>query len=356
MNGRVSANPALRELGFAAADRVVVVHADDIGMCEATVDAFFDAAERGAISAGSAMVPCPWFPAVAARCRGRTDVDLGVHLTLTCEWDRYRWGPLSTRDPASGLLDAEGYFHRSQDPWPPDHPRLAAAAVAEMTAQVDRAQAAGLDLTHLDGHMFAMLHPALTAPYVELGLARGLPVLLTRQPQWVERLSAAALAGWEERGLPVFDHLREAPLSAPVADRPAWARRMFDELPTGLTYLITHPARDTPELRAIGADWPQRVADLETFGDPELASHLRRTGVEVIGWQPLRELLRARLGRGAVGSAEAAEAAEPLEPAGQAGAEAGPAGLAAQAVEPAVPTDAKARPAEAMSGPAGAAR
>ncbi len=311
MSGRLSGNPALRELGFNAADRVVVVHADDVGMCAATVSAFFDAIEGGALSSGSVMVPCPWFGAVAARCRGRAELDLGVHLTLTCEWDVYRWGPLSTRDPDSGLLEDDGGFYRSQDRWPPDHPRLTAAAVAEMNVQVDRAQAAGLDLTHLDGHMFAMLHPALTAPYAELGLGRRLPVLLTRQPQWVKILSATAIARWEERGLPIFDHLREMPLAVPVDDRPAWTLELFDELPPGLTYLITHPAHDTPELRAIAADWPQRVADFETFGDPDVARRLRRTGVQMIGWRPLRELLRARLGPAAAAPTARAETAEP---------------------------------------------
>ncbi len=56
------------------------------------------------------MVPCPWFPAVAAGCRGNTDIDVGVHLTLISEWDCYRWGPNSTRDLASGLLDEERYY------------------------------------------------------------------------------------------------------------------------------------------------------------------------------------------------------------------------------------------------------
>ncbi|MCU1451263.1 MAG: uncharacterized protein JWP02_3433, partial [Acidimicrobiales bacterium] len=146
-------NPALRDLGFSATDRVVVVHADDIGMCAATVDAFLELRGRGLTSSGSVMVPCPAFPDVAARAR-RTDLDVGVHLTLTSEWDRYRWGPVSALDATSGLVDEEGCFHRNQDRWTHIDPD---AARTEMDAQVDRALAAGLDLTHLDCHMFSML-------------------------------------------------------------------------------------------------------------------------------------------------------------------------------------------------------
>lgn len=287
-------NPALRDLGFASDDRVVVVHADDVGMCEATVGAYFDLAADGLTSAGSVMVPCPSFPEVAAGVRDRdgdAGIDLGVHLTLTSEWDGYRWGPIATHDQRSGLLDDDGCFHRSPQRWTTVDPD---AARLEMGAQVDRASAAGIDVTHVDCHMFAMLHADLIEHYIEVGLARGLPVLLTRQPQWVDALSEAALDGWEEQGLPVFDHLREMPHDQPTAQWPDITTSLFDALPAGLTYLVTHPAADTPELRAVAGDWGQRVADYRTFASAEVREHVRRTGVHVIGWRPLRDLLRER--------------------------------------------------------------
>src|SRR5205823_2994646 len=111
-------------------------------------------AETGLTSSASVMVPCPSFPQVATRSRGRPDLDVGVHLTLTSEWDCYRWGPISTRDPAAGLIDDEGCFYRNQDRWPRVDP---AAVRAEIEAQVDRALTSGLDLTHIDTHMFSML-------------------------------------------------------------------------------------------------------------------------------------------------------------------------------------------------------
>jgi chitin disaccharide deacetylase len=291
-------NPALAELGFAADDRVVIIHADDVGMCEATIGAFFELAAGGVVSAGSVMVPCPWFPAVAAGCRNDAELDVGVHLTLTSEWDGYRWAPISTRDPASGLLDEEGYFYRNQDQWRSIDP---AAVYREAETQVDRALAAGLNLTHIDHHMFAMLHTSLADQYVSVGFNRQLPVLMTRQPQWVAALSEEAIAGWERQGLPVFDHLRQMPLDEPTTHRLDLTTQLFDELPPGLTYLITHPARDTPELRAIAPDWRQRVADFETFRDGRLARHLRRNGTQVIGWRPLRELMRTRCKRRLMG-------------------------------------------------------
>lgn len=282
-------NPALRALGFGPRDRVVVVHVDDVGMCGATLDAFAELTQHGVASSASIMVPCPWFSEAAARCRGRTDVDVGVHLTLTCEWDGYRWGPISTREHGSGLLDDEGCFFRNQDRWGSVD---GAALRREIDMQVDRAIAAGVDVTHIDCHMFVALHGALTNDYVELAFARRTPALMTREVGWVATLGEPAIAGWEERGLPVFDDQVGPPLRGSTDDWMGRAKRMFEALAPGLTYMIIHPAKDTPELRAICPDWRHRVADLETFGSDELARHVRDLGIEVVGWRPLRELFR----------------------------------------------------------------
>src|SRR4051812_42569067 len=104
-------NPALKKLGFDANDRVVIFHADDIGMSQAANAALPDLLDFGLLSSAAVMVPCPWFPQAAAFCRDHPEVDMGVHLTLNCEWEAFRWGPISTRDQESGMLDVQGYFH-----------------------------------------------------------------------------------------------------------------------------------------------------------------------------------------------------------------------------------------------------
>jgi predicted glycoside hydrolase/deacetylase ChbG (UPF0249 family) len=105
-------NPLLKKLGYSDTDRLVIIHTDDIGMCQASVQAFKDLWTFGTISSGAVMVPCPWFPATAQMCRENPEMDMGVHATLNAEWESYRWGPVSTRDQLSGLMDADGYFHQ----------------------------------------------------------------------------------------------------------------------------------------------------------------------------------------------------------------------------------------------------
>jgi predicted glycoside hydrolase/deacetylase ChbG (UPF0249 family) len=293
-------NPVLRRLGFADDDRVVIIHTDDIGMCQATMSAFADLVDFGLISSGAVMVPCPWFPQVAAYCRQHPLVDLGVHLTLTSEWDGYRWGPISTRDPASGLMDEEGYFYQWSEQVQ-EHGD-AAAVQLELQMQVDRALAAGIDVTHVDTHMGAVAQVEFIPSYVQLAIQHRLPMMILRLDEagWREMgldQETAAFATQlvrqlEAQGLPLLDHLVGLPLDRPE-DRVALAKEAFDELPPGLTHFIIHPAQDTPELRAIAPDWPSRVADYEAFTSKELRDAVRNSGVHVIGYRALRELMRS---------------------------------------------------------------
>lgn len=296
---RCATNPFLKKLGFSAGDRVAIVHADDIGAYQASLPAIEHLFEAGLVSSCATMVPCPWFPAVAAWARNSPGADIGVHATLTAEHPAYRWGPISTRDPASGLLDDEGYLHRTTQAVI-DAGDVAAVA-AEHLAQMDRALAAGIDVTHIDSHMGASFGLEFLPGYMAAGSA-------ARVPNFVPRLSAeAAESGLielsepraafqrelEDRGLPLVDSFAMMPLHH-HEQRVAVARALFDGLPVGLSYVLLHPAVDTPELRAVTpGDWPARVADYTAFSSAELRDHVRDSGVQVIGWRTLRDAMRA---------------------------------------------------------------
>jgi len=296
-------NPALARLGYDPDDRLVIIHQDDIGMCHASVEAFRELWSAGAISSGSLMVPCSWFPAAAAAANEIPDADLGVHATLTCEWDQYRWGPLSTRDPASGLLDAEGYLPRGNAEV---HEHLRPiAAINEVAAQVAHATRAGVRLTHLDTHMGTVLHPHLAAGYLETALAHGLvPMLLRRdEAQWrssgasaeMAALAARHVAELEERGVPLIDQIAGLPLDQASApdERLLVLRHQLASLNLGITHLVVHASVDTPELRAIAPDWRCRVADHAVLLDPRTPALLREQGIHLIGYRELQQLLPA---------------------------------------------------------------
>ena len=224
-----------------------------------------------------------------------------MHLTLNSEWSSYRWGPISTRDPASGLMDEEGYLHRTQEPV---QQRAAPAAVqAELEAQVTRALSNGIDVTHVDTHMGTVAHPKFMPGYVQLAHQHRLPFLMLRLDKagWrtvglddeTAAFATQLVIQLEEQGVPMLDHLsQDLPLDQ-HRDRVEVAKRVLDSLAPGLTHFILHPARDTPELRAITSDWRARVADYQAFTSAELRDHLKNTGIHVIGYRALRDLMRA---------------------------------------------------------------
>ncbi len=213
-----SHNPTLEGLGYPPDARVVLFHADDVGMCHGANQAYLDLAGAGILRAGSVMVPCPWSQEILSAAAD-SSLDLGVHLTLNSEWAGYRWGPISTRDPATGLIDAEGwFFHRPEKMLPG---LSVDAAVLEMRAQIERAAAQGLDFTHIDAHMGAAVTAPLIRHYVEFGFEYGVPVLIPRSVDDYTRglgLASANEDEWlaftgaiEARGMPLVDTFRITP-------------------------------------------------------------------------------------------------------------------------------------------------
>ncbi|GGL93322.1 hypothetical protein GCM10010840_34200 [Deinococcus aerolatus] len=120
---------------------MVVFHADDLGMCQATVSAYQELHGAGLLSSAAVMMPCAWAPAAAQAIRALPTADVGVHWTLTSEWSASRWGPLTC---APALTDGQGYFHIGVAEARQAHP---ATVRTELAAQLDRALAWGLDIT-----------------------------------------------------------------------------------------------------------------------------------------------------------------------------------------------------------------
>jgi chitin disaccharide deacetylase len=274
------------------AERFVVLHADDVGMCEATVSAYRELLGSDVPIPASTMVPCGWFPAAAALCRAHPEADMGVHLTLTSEWDAYRWGPISTRDPASGLLDAEGCFPRTVAPVV--RGAKCSAVRTELEAQLDRALAAGIDVTHLDCHMAVLFNDTLAPDYVELARKRRLPIFNARwDRRLLESIGVDSATLEPDPDFPAFDRAWMSPLDRPDEDPFERVRRKIGALPIGLTQLIFHPATDGVELRAIAPDHRARVADLAVLRSDKLAGWLREEGIEAVSYKRLREVVHA---------------------------------------------------------------
>jgi predicted glycoside hydrolase/deacetylase ChbG (UPF0249 family) len=292
------ANPILNMLGYSNDDRLVIIHTDDIGMCHASIQAYSELLENGLISSGATMIPCPWFPKVAEYCRQKSNADMGVHLTLTSEWDNYRWSPISTSLRESGLVDEEGYFYRStEEAQTHGDPE---AVLVELQAQIDRALGAGIHVTHIDTHMNTVAHPKYVNSYIQLAIQYKLPFLFPRQDEAgfkklgidaeTAQIAAKLVHTLEDSGIPLVDHAAGLDLDKPK-DRLEQAKQAISDLQPGITHFIIHPSIETDELKAITPDWQSRVADYHSFMDDEIRQHIKKVGVQIIGYKTLKSLL-----------------------------------------------------------------
>jgi chitin disaccharide deacetylase len=292
-------NNILAPLGFSSHARVAIFHADDVGMCHGANAAFDELSRLGSITSGAVMVPCPWFLEAAELAAHNSQLDLGLHLTLTSEWATYRWAPISTTSRKSGLIDDSGYFWRRLPMLAPKV--VPEAAEAELRAQIERALSAGIDVTHLDTHMGAALLPSLLEIYIRLGREYRLPVLFPRNLRdytsvldfegvpldgYFELLEKLELGGW-----PLVDHFRMSPW-VPKEETDRVYREFISEIPRGLTMIALHPTQSGEIESIVPAKAHFRTEEYRLLKDPEFQKFIAAQNIRTIGFRPLRDHLR----------------------------------------------------------------
>ncbi len=272
-----------QRLGYGADAKLVIINADDLGSCHSANVGVFECLATGTVTSATLMVPCPWAREASSRYRGE---DVGVHLTVTAEFELYRWGPITH---APSLLGGDGGFPRtSADVW--DHADLDEVR-REWRAQIERAILWGFDVSHLDAHMGTMqLRPEFFDVYLDLAVEFGLPLRmvgpgLERYAGFPARTVAA------DAGAVFTDHMR---VISGVGSRQMFEKDLFALRP-GVTELNLHPAVDSAELRSLATDdWEARVDDHRMICDETwVREALAAEGATLIGFRPLRELARA---------------------------------------------------------------
>ena len=270
-------------LGYDEDAKLIIISCDDLGACHSANIGVYDSLRVGVATCASIMVPAPWARDAALRYLP-TD-DIGVHLTLNCEYEAYRFGPITH---APSLLSGEAGFPRHVDDlW--EHADTE-EVLRECRAQIERAIAWGIDVTHLTPHLTAItLRPEFFDVYLDLAVEFRLPIRLPStisadQAGFPFRLLAA------EEGVVFPDHFNH--------DWRAGSReRVYEQVRTllpGVTEIHVQPAIDTLEVRALteaAAGW---IDDYELVtSDPQLPKLLAASGATLIGYRQLRDAMRA---------------------------------------------------------------
>ncbi|WP_299534072.1 polysaccharide deacetylase family protein [Ulvibacterium sp.] len=277
-------------LGYPADSKLLIIHADDLGLAHSENRASIRALEKGSVNSASIMVPCPWFPEIAAYAQKNPGMDLGVHLTLTSEWKYFKWGPITSKDSVTSLIGEDGYFY----PLIPDF--VAHAQPEEVTLelrnQIKRAYSSGLDITHLDTHMGAAAStPEHIVSYMKLGKEFQLPVLLDSRIYTTEDPAIKTLM---DDNTVVMDYIHSILPADFEKGSKQYYTQLLKTLKPGITCLLIHLAYDDAEMQGIAVDHPEwgsawRQADLDFFMSDECTRLIKENDIVLVTWREIRD-------------------------------------------------------------------
>ena len=277
-------------LGYPRDAKLVIIHADDLGVSHSENAASIMTMQKGSVSSASIMVPCPWFPEIAAYAQSNPSADLGLHITLTSEWKYYKWGPVTAKEKVPGLVNKNGFLYSAVDSV---YQTASAAEVeTEIRNQVIRAKQFGVDPTHLDAHMGTALQRLdYFKAYLKIGHEFKIPVFIPRLLEAGLKVKFDSLISDKDI---LVDHILSA---SPQDFKNGFANfytNGIKNLKPGLTYLIIHTAYDDEEMRAVTIDHPDwgaawRQEDFNFFSSPECKKVLKENNIYVITWKEIRD-------------------------------------------------------------------
>jgi chitin disaccharide deacetylase len=267
-------------LGYPEDARLLVVNADDIGMCQAVNEATIRAFREGIVRSCSLMVPCPWRLHAVHLLQETPELSFGIHLTSVSEQPLYRWGPVVCADKVSSLVDEQGYFYSEEriDEF------LSKVNLSELEreyrTQIEWVFARGLRPTHLDSH--CGIHTRREEIFdmtVALAHEYGLALRVTGD---------GFIQSVQERGFPVNEHKLMDSYDLAPEHKSARYLEMLRELPVGLSEWAVHPGLASNELKALMPSWEVRQSDFDFLVSKEARDVIRKEGIILLNYRTLQ--------------------------------------------------------------------
>ena len=279
-------------LGYPADARLLIINADDFGMCHAVNEAIFRVLKDGIARSTSLMVPCPWMLQATHFLADHPEIAFGIHLTAISEWADYRWGPVTAREKVPSLLDkglpgqARCFYSFEHMPEFLAQVRLDQLEI-EFRGQIEVVLAAGLQPTHLDWHALRIGdRPDIFEVMWRLAREYGLALRLASQ-SWIEKL--------QSQGFPTNDYVfLDSYLLDPVNKAARYAE-LLRELPIGLSEWAVHPGLDSSELLAIEPGGNHiRQTDFDFLMSQQAKDIVREEGIILLDYRALQAVWKEK--------------------------------------------------------------
>ena len=289
------------KLGFPKDKRVIILHADDMGMCPEANEAGSKYLSEDKIQSGSIMMPCPASDEFIEWYKNNPKKDIGIHLTLTSEWKEYRWGPVANNGEVPGLIDPEGFFWH-EVPGVVQH-ATPEEVEKEIRAQIEKALAAEVKPGHIDTHM-GTLYGSLgfTKAYLKVAMEYKIPAMVIEFTEEVIRkfraqgypITDEMVTFASDYSLPKLDDFYAAPEGKTYEEKKQAFYELVKSLKPGITEIIFHPSVESDNLKSITNSWQQRVWEAKMFGDPEVIKFFKDEGILFTNWKDMMERFSER--------------------------------------------------------------
>ncbi|MFH6990617.1 polysaccharide deacetylase family protein [Flavobacterium collinsii] len=278
-----------QKLGYPENTKLLIIHADDAGLSHSENQATIKTLQNGFVNSYSIMTPCPWFFEMANFAKNNPQYDCGVHLTLTCEWENYKFGPVLPLSEVSSLTDQNGHFYKSRVDFK-NHAKPSEIK-KELTAQIEKALQFGIQPTHLDSHMCSIgVTPEILEIYKELGRQYNLPVFINKQ--FLESISLSNeeynfddMLLTDNLLLGYYNDFEKGEL------RNSYSKALDNAIP-GLNVFLLHPAYDDFEMQGITVNHPNfgsawRQIDFDFFTSEECGKKLKENNIQLVTWREI---------------------------------------------------------------------
>lgn len=295
---QISISQTLAEkLGYSKEDKLLIIHADDVGVSHSQNMATFSAIKKGLVTSTSLMVPPAWSAEVGELAKEIAGLDIGIHLTLTNEWKNYNWRSVAGKAAVPGLVNEKGFMY------PDCEPVTANASPEEVEreirAQIAAANQMGIQPTHLDSHMGCLFYGRIEYLRVYLKIAQEfkIPAMINTQiMEGLIRPNRALFDGIDVDNLPVLDQIIMAEPKDYQSGMDTFYTQVLQNLKPGVHIVLIHLAFDDEEMNAVTAGHdsyhaPWRQADYDFFTSEKAKEIIAKEHIKLIRWSDIQKIL-----------------------------------------------------------------
>ena len=277
-------------LGFSENDKLLIIHADDLGLSHSVNELSLKALDSNYVNSASIMMPTPEVEEVVKHLIENPTLDIGLHLTVTAEWESYKWDGISPKDSIPSMIDKYGNFYEKKKNFiknaNPEEVRM------ELQSQIDYARSLGINPSHIDSHEGALFFsPEIFKVYLEVAEKNNLPAFVPKElsPHFDKNFP-------KPKNLVIVEKLYMADKSIEFKNWENYYHSIIKELKPGLNEIIVHLGTDNEELKditsnrvAFGSKW--RNLDYEIISSAKFRSLLKENDIKLVNWTHIKNII-----------------------------------------------------------------